>query len=147
MFTRRQIVTHGTVGALAAASIPATANLEAAPVQDNGDVVRELKTFESIVQKSVSSAFETNTLAYGQVPRLRDLFTAFLKTNQKFPDFCEVGINVFYDIYDWHVKNTQPLQVGRNPDNRLTIRFMYTTLIVRADSPDPSFMGAPFDRA
>jgi len=144
MFTRRQIVTHGTIGAFAAAAIPAPA--EAVPAQDNSDVVAELKRFEQIVQRPLSDAFESNTLAFGQVPKLRDLFTSFLKANQKFPDFCDVGMNVFYDIYDWHVKYQQPLQVGRNPDNRLTIHFMFTTLIVKSEM-DPNYIGAPFDRA
>jgi hypothetical protein len=143
MFTRRQIVTRGGAGALAVA-IPASA--AATPEQNNDDVVRELKAFEQIVQRPLSSAFESNTLAFGQVPKLRELFTAFLKANQKFPDFCDVGIGVFYDVYDWHVKHQQPLQVGRNPDNRLTIHFMYTTLIVRLDA-DQLYFGLPFDRS
>lgn len=149
MFTRRQVVTHGTVGAIAAAAMPASAEaatLTPAP-QDNGaDVVRELKVFESIVKSSLASGLETNSLAYGYVPRLRDAFTTFLKANQKFPDFCEIGVGVFYDLYDWHVKNVQALQVGRMADNRLTIRFMYTTMIVRLEV-DAGYIGTPTDRA
>lgn len=149
MFTRRQLVTHGTVGAIAAAAMPATA--EAAPSapapQDNGaEVVRELKVFESVVKSSLASGFQTNSLAFGYVPRLREAFTTFLKGNQKFPDFCEIGIGVFYDLYDWHVKNVQALQVGRTADNHLTIRFMYTTMIVRLEV-DAGYIGTPTDRA
>ena len=143
MLTRRQIVTRGGAGALGVA-LPASA-AAATPEQDNSDVVRELRAFEQIVQRPLASAFESNSLAYGHVPKLRELFTAFLKANQKFPDFCDVGIAVFYDVYDWHVKHQQALQVGRNPDNRLTIRFMYTTLNVRLDT-DPVYFGVPFDR-
>lgn len=144
MFTRRQIVTRGGAGALAVA-MPASA-AAATPEQDNSDVVRELRAFEQMVQRPLASAFESNSLAFGQVPKLRELYTTFLKANQKFPDFCDVGIGVFYDVWDWHVKHQQPLQVGRNADNRLTIHFMYTTLIVRLDA-DPAYFGIPFDRA
>jgi len=52
---------------------------------------------------------------------------------------------VFYDVYDWHVRNQQALTIGRTPDNRLTIKFMFTTLMVRLDT-DPFYYGTPFDR-
>ncbi len=144
MFTRREIVTHGTVGAFAAAALPAHA--DAAPAQDNGaDVIRELKVFEQIVQKPLTDGLASNTLAFGYVPRLRELYTNFWKANQKFPDFCDVGTSVFYDIYDWHIKHREPLQIGRNAENRLTIRFMFTTLIVRLDA-DAAYFGMPFDQ-
>lgn len=146
MFTRRQIVTHGAVGAFGAAAMPAA--VEARVPQDSNAqaVVAAVEHLEKTVQRPLSSAFESNSLAFGQVPKLRELFTMFLKANQKFPDFCDIGIAVFYDVYDWHVKHQQPLQVGRNSDNRLTIRFMYTTLNVRLDA-DPVYFGVPFDRA
>ena len=113
--------------------------------QDNSDVVQELKRFEQIVQRPLTTAFESNTLAFGYVPKLRELYTAFLKANQKFPDFCDIGINIFYDVYDWHVKHKEPLLVGRTAENRLTIRFMYTTLLVRLDT-DAVYLGIPFDQ-
>src|SRR6478736_9758355 len=142
MFTRRQIVTRGGAGALVAA-IPASASA-ATPEDDNADVVRELRVFQQMVQRPLAAAFESNSLAFGQVPRLRELYTTFLKANNKFPDFCDVGISVFYDVYDWHVRNQQPLTIGRTPDNRLTIKFMFTTLMVRLDT-DPFYFGTPID--
>jgi hypothetical protein len=154
MFTRRQIVTQGAVGAIAASALSsATTSLRAEAAeaaddvpspQDNVEVVRELRNINSSV-RSMPSTFETNSLAYGYVPKLRALFSTFVLSNQKFPDFCEAGMGVFYDMYDWHVKNMQPLQVGRMPDNKLTIRFMYTTLIIRQDV-EPGYLGQPFDR-
>jgi len=146
MFTRRQIVTRGGVGALAAAIPASSAVAAASPEDDNADVVRELRAFQQMVQRPLAAAFESNSLAFGQVPRLRELFTTFLKANNKFPDFCDIGVAVFYDVYDWHVRNQQPLTVGRTPDNRLTIRFMYTTLMVRLDT-EALYFGTPFDRA
>jgi len=71
MFTRRQIVTRGGAGALVAA-IPASASA-ATPEDDNADVVRELRVFQQMVQRPLAAAFESNSLAFGQVPKLREL--------------------------------------------------------------------------
>jgi hypothetical protein len=145
MFTRRQIVTHGAVGAFGAAAMPGAVENHAPQDSNAQAVVAAVEHLEKSVQGPLSAAFESNSLAHGYVQRLRDLFTTFLRANQKFPDFCDIGINVFYDLYDWHVKYREPLQVGRTADNRMTIRFMYTTLLVRLDS-EPGYMGVPFDR-
>jgi hypothetical protein len=44
---------------------------------------------------------------------LRDPIKAFLRTTGKFPDFLEVGIDVWQQVYDWHVRYQQPLMLGR----------------------------------
>lgn len=151
MFTRREVVTHGPLAALTAAVAPNTveASADSAPAieqdQDTRAVVEELRRFQAAVRAPLSAAFESNTVAFGYVPKLRLAYTEFLKANAKFPDFCDIGIGVFYDLYDWHVKNLQPLQVGRTADNRVTIRFMYTNHIVKLEM-DPNHIGIPFDR-
>jgi hypothetical protein len=55
-------------------------------------------------------------------------------------------MDVFYDVYDWHVKHMQPLRVARVLEDRLSIGFMFTTLVLRYDL-DPSHIGIPFNRS
>ena len=69
----------------------------------------------------------------------------WMKENGKFPEFIEVGTDVFYDIYDYHVKQRLPIPVNRLNDGRMTISFMYTQLLVRVDQA-ANFVGVPFDR-
>ncbi len=83
-------------------------------------------------------------LPVGNVSRLREAMQIFLRANAKFPDYCEVGIAVFFEIYDWHVKNQRELMVGRQPDGRYGLQFMFTRLILRPDS-DAGFIGYPYD--
>ena len=94
----------------------------------------------------IAGVVGSNSLAQGYVPRLRDAFTKYLKANNKFPEYCEIGMDVFYDVYDWHVKHTQPLRVSRVLEDRLSIGFMFTTLVLRYDL-DPSHIGIPFNRS
>jgi hypothetical protein len=57
----------------------------------------------------------------------------FLKANQKFPDFIDVGVDVWQGVYDWHVKNAQPINATRLPDGRYGLAYMFTTLVLRPD--------------
>ena len=44
------------------------------------------------------------------------------------------------DVYDWHVRHQQPIQLTRITDQRMAIRFMFTQLILRHEQ-DPAFVG------
>ena len=41
----------------------------------------------------------------------------------------EIGVDVFYDVYDWHVRHQQQIQITRIAEQRLAIQFMFTQLI------------------
>ena len=58
----------------------------------------------------------------------------FLRTTGKFPDFIEVGIDVWQQVYDWHVRYQQPLTVGRNAEGRYTIMLMATMVVMRVET-------------
>jgi hypothetical protein len=145
MLTRRELVTGsalgaiGTVGAHIDPGTPAVADLSAQDV-DNAALRR-------IADKAteLAGAVRSNSLAYGFVPVLRRMYTEYWRIHSKFPDFCEVGPDIFYDIYDWHIKNRQPIPLSRLGNGRLSITFMFTELLVRVEQ-DPGYIGVPFDR-
>jgi hypothetical protein len=144
MVTRRELVTTGALGAFSAAG----AGEAAAEAQTTGVVSAEslrgihleLRQIHQVLDESLGR----NSLAFGVIGPLRRQFDSFLRSNQKYPDYCEVGPAVFTDIYDWHVKHMQPIQTQR-VDNRLAIRFMFTWMILLPHQ-DPGFLGIPFDR-
>lgn len=142
MLSRRDVIAGGVVGSLAGGSA-------AQAEQQQAEVVGALRQIEDHLEQLVSSfdrAFNTASLAVGPIGRLRDLFEQFLRSNGKFPDFCEIGVRVFFDVYDWHIRNRQPLVVLRQADNRYTIQFMFTTLILRYEY-QLDFVGNPYDKA
>ena len=161
MLTRRELVTGTAIGALATIATPDTvaasetaatdsrSALTEAPPQDVDNVAlrRIADRMDSMSGGvgSLSSALRSNSVAYGFIPKLREAFTLFWRTNGKFPEFVEVGTDVFYDIYDYHVKQRLPIPVNRLNDGRMAITFMYTQLLVRVDQA-ANFVGVPFDR-
>jgi len=84
--------------------------------------------------------------SFSEIARVRARQIEFLRAQAKFPDFMEVGVDVWFTVYDWHVRHLQPITLGRDPSGRYTIVLMTTTLILRIDA-DQNFVGVPFDTA
>jgi len=67
------------------------------------------------------------------IMQIRSQQRTFLKANQKFPDFIDVGIDVWERLHDWHIKTRQPLTVLRTNDGHYGMPFMATTLLLRPE--------------
>jgi hypothetical protein len=55
-----------------------------------------------------------------------------------------VGPGIFYDVYDWHIRNRLPVSSARAADGRYALGFMFTRLLLRPDA-QPDYLGAPYD--
>jgi hypothetical protein len=156
MLTRRELVTGTAIGAIATAassadstaSPPGLTHPASSPQDVDNSSLKIIASRTTEIDQTLdglSSVVRSNSLAFGFVPKLREAYTLYWKGHGKFPEFCEVGTSVFYDIYDWHVKNRLPIPVSRFADGRMSITFMYTQLLVRIDQ-SAEYIGIPFDR-
>ena len=75
---------------------------------------------------------------------MRDQLKAFLRSSGKFPEYIDVGIDVWHQVYDWHVRLRQPLSLGRDPQGRYTIMLMATAVVMRPDILPGSIL-QPYD--
>ena len=75
---------------------------------------------------------------------IRQQQRTYIRSHDKYPDFIEVGLGVFEDVYDWHVRYQQPINATRLPDGRYVIAFMFTNLILRPDQA-VEYVGFGFD--
>lgn len=144
MISRRELLTAGMAGGVVSAGEP----LAAAPavVQPEVDATRDVARAVVGVDSTLSRALLSNSVTFGLAAKLRGVFEVHFRTSHKFPDFVDIGYNVFMDVYDWHIKNRQPLQITRGPDGRYWLQFMFTTLILRAEQ-QPDYIGPPYDKA
>lgn len=145
MLSRRELLSAGMAGGLTSPSAAPPATV-AAQSPAELEVLREIARNLQGVDRSVAQAWLSNSITFGLVAKLRGAFEIYFRSNQKFPDFVEIGIAVFMDVYDWHIKNRQQLMVTRGPDSRYWITFMFTTLILRAEH-EPNHIGIPYDKA
>ena len=147
MVHRRAVIT-GTVlgGALSAL----TGSVEAAGPQSAQDRLAQDRLvqdrlLEEIAKavRSVRDEIERQNL-FGEIAAVRDPLRTFLRANGKFPDFIEVGSDVWQHVYDWHVRFQQPIALGRTTEGRYTILLLATNIVMRPDMA-PGFIGVPFD--
>jgi hypothetical protein len=143
MVHRRAVIT-GTVlgGALSAL----TGSAEAAGAQSgaqNSD--RSDRLMEDIARavRSVRDQIERQD-TFWEIAAVRDQLRTFLRANGKFPDFIEVGSDVWQQVYDWHVRFQQPIALGRTPEGRYTILLLATNVVMRPDMA-AGFIGVPLD--
>ena len=157
MVTRREVVTTGALGALATVAEAGAGGAAAAPTSAasvgeaaqspevvSAQALREIADQVAEIRRLMRDAFIGPSVANGSLVEIRRQFGIFLKSNQKYPDYCEIGPAVFTELYDWHVRYQQPLEVSR-VDNRTAIRFMFTWMILRPEQAE-LYVGIPFDR-
>lgn len=144
MLTRRELITGGVAGSvvpIGGAESGEAVQSSQAELEMLRDISRQIGSVDGTLERGLLS----NAVAFGLVGRVRGQMEAFFRTAQKFPDFIDVGYNVFIDLYDWHVKNRQQLVVTRGPDGRYWLQFMFTTLIMRGEH-DANYIGIPYDK-
>jgi len=92
------------------------------------------------------AAVITEWRRFPEISRIREAQKDYLITHAKLPEIIEVGVNVWFDVYDWHIKWQQPLAMGRDANNRRTITLFETLVVLQIDQP-PNYVGMPFDKA
>jgi hypothetical protein len=86
----------------------------------------------------------TPSTASAAIALIRQQQRAYIRSHDKYPDFIEVGLGVWEEVYDWHVRYQQPITAARLADGRYTIGFMFTNLILRPDQA-LDYVGFGFD--
>jgi hypothetical protein len=153
MISRREVVSAGVLGTLAGATVDLSADAraerakaEGAQQQTDPAIKTELDQIEQQLQR-INTSLENGprVVSGGLMGQIRERYTTHLRAAGKFPDFLEVGTDAFYEVYDWHVKHNQQIQITRISEQRFAIQWMFTQLIVRFEN-DSRYLGVPFDR-
>lgn len=141
MLTRRELMGTGLTAAAGTTGVSADTQSAAIDPRRVEDIVRLLGRIAGELEQANSGCSTGSCTAVGSI---REAMTTFLRANGKFPDVMEVGPGIFYQVYDWHVRNRLALTVGRSGDGRYGLGFMFTRLLLRPDA-QPEFMGLPYD--
>lgn len=141
---RRSLVNGGLVAGVAALVAPsrveAAGGAAAAGGGDDG-TTSAVHSLNNSIQRLFDRA---NTEPWTGIQRIRKVQHDWLKSQQKYPDFVEVGLSVWDSVHDWAVRYQQPMSITRLDDGRYAMAFMFTTLLLRADMM-ADWIGYPFD--
>jgi hypothetical protein len=144
MLTRRAVIAGAVAGSGVAAATGATGAAVAAQTVES----ERLAAIERRLADAVAELREANrgcaTGSCDVVTKLRELMTQVLRASGKFPDFVDVGSDVFYTLHDWHVRNRLPVVASRTADGRYALTFMFTQVLLRPDA-QPAYLGFPYD--
>jgi hypothetical protein len=79
-----------------------------------------------------------------EVKQIRDRQRFHFKQNQKFPEYIDIGIDVWDRLITWHLENKLELKAGRTPSGRMEMDFLFTRLVLRADVAE-TMISNPYD--
>src|SRR5687768_4593856 len=125
MLSRRELLSAGVVGSLAAAPEGAAEaqGLDPQELQALREINKSVGSVESVLSRGL-------IVNQGAASAIRRNMELFIRAHGKWPDYIEIGTAIFFDIYDWHVRNRQQITVARQADGRYHIQFMFTILVL-----------------
>ena len=138
---RRAIVGGSLLAGLSTLMSPASAEAASAAAGDLEGVSDSIDELRRTVERQFTSVYSDK---WQGVSRVRQQQHTWMRSTQKYPDFIEIGLDIWDNIYDWHVVYQQPLNVSRLADGRYAMMFTFTMLMLRPDQ-NADFVGYPFD--
>ena len=144
MMNRRDMLAAGLLGTVA----PSAAG--GGEAQEQSDVIlrqgltgidNSIDEFKGTVEQSLRG----NSMNYGGVALIKNELMRYLKQSGKFPEYCDIGVAIFFDVYDWHIKHQQQIQISRMADQRMSIQFMFTQLVLRLENAE-NYISQAYDR-
>jgi hypothetical protein len=130
----------GLLAGLAGVFTPAAAVEPAAAADDTSEAAaRAVDQLRTSLERQGTPG--TVSAAIGAI---RQQQRTYIRSHEKYPDFIEVGLGVWEDVYDWHVRYHLPIAATRLADGRYVLGFMFTNLILRPDQA-ADFVGFGFD--
>jgi len=141
MLTRRTLLTGGVLSGTGAGAAAGSATVPAGQSSGSGNTdARMVKILEEIRDEIRMDA----GAPAGNLELIRSLQRDFLKSRGKFPDFIEIGIDIWESLMNWHVRTRQVAQVQRTADGRYAMAVFQTNLVLRHDVSN-SYIGQPYD--
>ena len=142
MVSRRTVLGGTALGSALAAFTPepALAAGAADAVQASSD-----RAIEEVAKAIMALQNEVRrTDSFWEITLVREPIKTFLRLSGKFPDYIEVGTDIWQQVYDWHVRYRQPLNLAKDGQGRYTILLMSTLVIMRPEL-SANYVGQPYD--
>jgi len=137
MLARRRMLGTTLVGGFFGAAMP---RAESQSGQTSERQVMEIVD----ALKDIRKALEAPQGSFVEIAGIRQKQVEYLRATNKFPDFIDVGIDIWFAVHDWHIKHLQQATIGRDANGRYTITMLSTQLVMRPDLV-ANFISAPYD--
>jgi hypothetical protein len=143
MISRREVVTAGVLGTLATNTAgEAAAQSDAMQVREG---LNKIADNLDVIKASLES-LRGNSMSHGSLGLIKQRLELWVKTTGRFPEYWDVGISVFLEIYDWHVRQQQQIQISRVAEQRMAIQWIFTQYVLRWENDMNYIAPQPYDR-
>ena len=105
----------------------------------------EIRALRADIQ-GIRSILTANPVTTNTVITLRERQRQFYRLNQRFPECIDIGINIWEQMQDWHIRNLRPLNINRGGDGNWQMDFILTVLVLKHNLGDNEISQA-YDRA
>jgi hypothetical protein len=102
---------------------------------DTSGIISSLNALRSEVRRQDS---------FWEIELVRAQLLTFLRQAGKYPDYIEVGTDIWHQIYDWHVRYQQPKTITRSSEGRYII-LLYSTQVIMRTELAASYIGQAYD--
>ena len=145
MVARRRLLGGGVLGSvLGVLAADGAAPADAAAQRQPDNAQRQSENMTEVTDAIDKLRQELrNERLFTELTGVREAQVRFLAANGKFPNFIEVGTDVWWALHDWHIRWQQPITLGRDAVGRYTILLMPTIVIMRPEAKDS--IGLPYD--
>jgi hypothetical protein len=135
MLSRRELIAGG------AAAHMARGDAAAAQRGSDDETAPQLRSIRDVLD-AIRGQYTVTTPAVNQ---LRDRQRQFFRLNQRFPECIDVGIRVWEQMQDWHIRHLRPRNINRAGDGRWQMDFIMTVIVLKHELPENE-VGQPYDR-
>jgi hypothetical protein len=135
MLSRRELIAGG------AAVHMGRGDAAAAQRGSDDDTAPQLRSIRDVLD-AIRGQYTVTTPV---VIQLRDRQRQFYRLNQRFPECIDVGIRIWEQMQDWHIRHLRPLNINRAGDGRWQMDFIMSVLVLKHELPENE-VGQPYDR-
>jgi hypothetical protein len=146
MFSRRRLLGSGILGSVASA----LAVSDAEPAAGGAQASRATRDTGDGDGERIAAALDRlreelrGERAFAEIGPIREAQKTFLRQNGKMPDYIDLGSDLWFAAYDWHVRWQQPITISRDAMGRTTLALLQTALVLRPDSA-ANYLSLPYD--
>jgi hypothetical protein len=152
MIGRRTVLNGTALGSALAALAPATVAAgggeagQGPPDRAADDIARAVvRLREELTQAIAAIGSEVRRQdSFWEIEPVRAQIKTFLRQTGKYPEYIEVGTDVWHQVYDWYIRYQQPMTVGRTQEGRYTI-LLYSTQVIMRTELAASYIGQGYD--
>lgn len=150
MVARRKMIAGGLVAGLVGAVIPpsddAAAATTAAGAAGAAPITADENTpiFQKILEELQLHRPTCGIESCLSLDSIRRQQHTYLKAHGRYPEFIDVGLGPWEDVYAWHIKYQVPVRIGLRADGYYGMLFTMTTLVLKPNM-QPDYVGTAYD--